>query len=103
AALVLHTPVGAPFFAWVKSGFDALTASSNAGAEFVFGNLTKFFLIQNVVAPGADGQLAPVESYPISAVLAFNVLPVIIFVSALAALLQHLGVVQAIVRGMAWL
>lgn len=100
--LVLRTPVGAPFFNWVKAGFDVLTSASHEGAEFVFGNLSEFFLIERVLVPGAEG-MEPVEPFAISAVVAFQVLPVIIFVSGLSAILQHLGVIQAVVRGMAWL
>lgn len=101
--VVLRTGFGETFFAWIKAGFDLVTNASNAGAEFLFGNLTKFFLIEHVLAPGADGQIAPASPFAVNAVMAFNVLPVIIFVSGLSAVLQHLHVIQAVVRAMAWL
>jgi len=100
--IVLRTGAGRAFFDAVRAAFDVLTAASTAGAEFVFGNLTHFFILQNVLAPGADGQLTPQATYPMSAVIAFNVLPVIIFVAGVAGILQHLGVVQAVIRGIAW-
>ncbi len=100
--LVLRTPIGAPFFNWVKAGFDVITSASGEGAQFVFGNLSKFFLIESVLVPGAVG-LEPAGPLTVNAVVAFHVLPVIIFVSGLSATLQHLGVIQAVVRGMAWL
>jgi CNT family concentrative nucleoside transporter len=101
--LLLRAGIGLVFFDWVKRGFDLLSDASNAGASFLFGNLTQFFLLDRALVPGADGQLAPVEPFAISAVMAFKVLPVIIFVSGVAAVLQHWGVIQAVVRGMAWL
>jgi concentrative nucleoside transporter, CNT family len=102
AVIVLKTAFGAPFFAWVKSGFDVITASSDAGAQFVFGNLATFFFVEKM-SPGPDGAMLSEGLFPISAVIAFRVLPVIIFVSALSAILQHLRIIQTVVRGMAWL
>jgi CNT family concentrative nucleoside transporter len=101
--LVLRTPFGVPFFEGVRGAFDVLTQASEAGASFVFGNLTKVIILGQGTAIGADAVPTVQEPMVISAVLAFRVLPVIIFVSALAGILQHLGIIQAVVRGMAWL
>jgi CNT family concentrative nucleoside transporter len=101
--LILRTAFGEALFTWVRAGFDVITAASTAGAEFVFGNLSRFFLVSSALVPGPDGNLAPTEPFAINAVIAFNVLPVIIFVSALAAILLHLGVTQRVVRAMAFL
>lgn len=60
-----------------------LTDATLAGAKFVFGSLA------------TDQQ--------IGAVVAFQVLPVIILVSAISAMLYHVGVIQVLVRAMAWL
>ncbi|MBI2423047.1 MAG: NupC/NupG family nucleoside CNT transporter [Candidatus Hydrogenedentes bacterium] len=100
--IVLRTGFGAAFFSGVKTGFDTITAASGEGARFVFGNLSQFFLLSPDAVVGFDGQPVGTSPFPISAVIAFNVLPVIIFVSALSAMLQHLGVIQVVVRGMAW-
>lgn len=100
--LVLRTGAGRWFFQGVKQAFDLVTDASEAGATFVFGNLTQVFVLERVLVPGATG-LEPVDMFPVAAVLAFKVLPVIIFVSGIAGMLQHLGVVQAIVRALAWL
>lgn len=99
--LVLRTQVGSRFFEVVKTGFSVITDASRAGAQFVFGNLTDFFLIERVYQPGADG-LQAVDNFAVSAVFAFQVLPLIIFVTAASAVLQHLGIVQFVVRGIAW-
>src|SRR5690606_12918057 len=100
--LVLRTSAGRWCFQGVRQGFDLLTEASAAGASFVFGNLTRVFVLEHVLVPGAGG-LEPAGMFPVAALMAFQVLPVIIFISGLSGILQHLGVVQAVVRGMAWL
>lgn len=103
ALLVLRTPFGRPFFDSVNQAFDVLTEASDAGARLLFGNLGQLFLIDGHVVLGPDGQPISSEPFPIKAMMAFHVLPVIIFVSGVAAVLQHLGVIQAVIQGMAWL
>ncbi|MBI1319999.1 MAG: hypothetical protein GC168_13805 [Candidatus Hydrogenedens sp.] len=98
--LILRTPFGAPFFDTVRAGFELITAASNEGAKFLFGNLTQFFLLDSALVPGPEG-MQRVDSFAISAVVAFRVLPTIIFVASLAAVLQHIGVVQLLVGGIA--
>ena len=66
---------------FVKSVLD----TALVGSEFVFG--------AKLVA--ADG--------PAGFVFAFRVLPTVIFVAALFAVLYHLGVMQWVVRGFAWI
>jgi CNT family concentrative nucleoside transporter len=102
ALLILHTWFGRWFFEGVRHAFDIITASSAAGAQFVFGNLSKVILIGEGTVLGGSGP-EPLSPLVIAPVIAFQVMPLIIFVSALSAMLQHLGVVQAIVRAMAWL
>ncbi|MBP8129948.1 MAG: NupC/NupG family nucleoside CNT transporter [Candidatus Hydrogenedentes bacterium] len=102
ALLVLRTGFGRAFFDGVKRAFDVITEASDAGARFVFGNLYRVFIIDKVTVIGAQGPESA-DNFAVSAVLAFHVLPVIIFVSALAAILQHFGIIQAVVRAMAWL
>lgn len=67
--------------AWVES----ILACAAEGARFVFGAA--------LVDPAG----------PAGFVFAFRVLPTIIFVSALFSVLYHLGVMQVVVRGVAWL
>jgi len=66
--------------AWVNS----ILACALDGARFLFGD--------KLVA--ADG--------PAGFVFAFRVLPTIVFVAALFAVLYHLGVMQFVLRGVAW-
>jgi nucleoside permease NupC len=81
--LILRTEAGYTFFAWVKSGFDVVMAATQQGAQFLFGNLTKAFLLENVLVPGPEG-LVRENIFPISAVLAFRILPMIIFIATYA-------------------
>lgn len=75
---VLQTEIGRGLFNGARSFFEKIIGFSDAGAKMVFGSLfTK-------------------ESF------ALNVLPPIIFVSAVLAILFHFGIMQRIVRGMAW-
>jgi CNT family concentrative nucleoside transporter len=82
AALVLLVPGGRDVFDALGRGFVMILGFVNAGSNFIFGSLmdtTKFGFI-----------------------FAFQVLPTIIFFAALMGVLYHLGVMQLIVRGMAW-
>ena len=82
AALVLLVPGGRDAFNMLGDGFVKILGFVGAGSGFIFGSLmdtTKFGFI-----------------------FAFQVLPTIIFFAALMGVLYHLGVMQAIVRAMAW-
>jgi len=94
ALLVLKTDAGRSFFLVVNDVFVALIGYTNAGAYFVFGSLV------NPVIPvegGGGGTINMVAHF------AFSVLPTIIFFSALMTILYYLGIMQWIVRGVAWL
>jgi CNT family concentrative nucleoside transporter len=83
------TPFGWPkdFFTWVSSFFVIILNFTTEGATFVFGDLAK--------PPGADGSLG--------FFFAFQVLPTIIFFASLMSILYYLGIMQAVVKGMAWI
>lgn len=82
AALVLLVPGGKDVFDAIGHGFVKILSFVNAGSTFIFGNLMD------------------VKTYGF--IFAFQVLPTIIFFAALMGVLYHLGVMQAIVRAMAW-
>ena len=82
AAVVLLVPGGRDVFDLLGQGFVRLLGFVNAGSEFIFGSLMN------------------VETYGF--IFAFQVLPTIIFFAALMGVLYHLGVMQAVVRAMAW-
>jgi concentrative nucleoside transporter, CNT family len=81
AVIILKTRAGFLFFDLARRAFDAVIGFSDKGAEFVFGKL--------------------VNDYGIGAIIAFKVLPLIIFVSSLSSILYYLGVIQFIVGVMA--
>jgi CNT family concentrative nucleoside transporter len=80
--IVLDTPLAGIFFRYAEGAVKFLTDATLAGATFVFGTLA--------------------NDYKTNALMAFQVLPLIIFVSSLAAILYHLRVIQAVVYAMTW-
>src|SRR5262245_60244739 len=81
ALFVLKTNLGQLVFSWLGAQVTRILDLSSVGSEFVFGGL------------GAKGAGPP----GIGFVLAFRVLPTIIFVAATFAVLYHLGIMQVIV------
>lgn len=82
AIFVLWVPAGARLFDAIASGFVTLIGFTNAGSEFVFGSM--------------------MNTDQFGFIFAFQVLPTIIFFSALMSCLYHLGVMQKVVGVMAW-
>jgi CNT family concentrative nucleoside transporter len=93
AILVLKTGIGRAFFSTVNDVFVALISYTNSGAHFLFGAL----IDPTVTVTDAGG-----EAVPLAANFAFSVLPTIIFFSSLMALAYYLGVMQKVVKGVAW-
>jgi len=91
AMAVFLTGAGDVLFAGAASAFRFLMEASNAGAEFLFGGL-----VTDTATKG--GEAVPLG---IGATVAFQVLPLVIFFSALAGVLYHLGVTQLVVRALA--
>ncbi|HNW59957.1 MAG TPA: nucleoside transporter C-terminal domain-containing protein [bacterium] len=85
AFLVIKTDVGREIFAWISKLFVTLFSFAADGAQFVFGPLAR---------GSGEGSLG--------VIFAFQVLPTIIFFASFMAVLYHLGVMQKIVQGMAW-
>jgi concentrative nucleoside transporter, CNT family len=103
ALFILKTPMGAGLFALLNTLVVALLGFTVEGARFIFGDL-----VFNTVPVGTGEAGSPVmEETPgmvarTGAFFAFNVLPTIIFFSSLMSLLYHLGIMQLLVRGVAW-
>ena len=70
-------------FEWIGQRFIDLLGFTQAGSEFLFGGMLN------------------VESFGF--IFAFQVLPTIIFFSALTSVLFYLGLIQKVVKGMGWL
>ena len=89
AALLLKLPLAATLFAELNRGVVAVQHATEAGSTFVFGFL-------------GGGPVPYQETHPgASVVLAFRILPLIIVVSALAALLTYWRILPAVVAGLA--
>lgn len=84
ALLILKVPGVSNVFDWISEGFRAILQFTQAGAGFLFGGL-----VQDQNAFGY--------------IFAFQVLPTIVFFSALTAILYYFGILQKVVYGMAWL
>ncbi len=104
--IVLKTTVGRALFRGANAVFTRLLGFTEEGARFIFGNL----VTNNVpVGPvtGPPAQSAPIASVEMwantGAFFAFTVLPTIIFFSSLMSVLYYLGIMQRVVKGIAWL
>ena len=82
AILVLKVEWVNTLFSFVSRGFVTLLEFTMAGSEFMFGQLV---------------DLSQTEY-----IFAFQVLPVIVFFSALTSLFYYLGILQRLVYGFAW-
>ena len=83
ATLVLKVPYGRDVFNTIATGFVKLLDFVNVGSRFIFGDF--------------------MDTSKFGFVIAVQVLPTIIFFASLTSVLYHLGVMQKIVSGMAWL
>lgn len=81
--LILRVPFINGIFDYLASFFRNVLNYTEAGAQFMFGNL-----------------ITDLDSF--GYIFAFQVLPTIVFFSALSAVLFYLGILQKIVFGMAW-
>lgn len=84
AVLILKVPFVNTAFDTVAKLFERTLSYSAAGAEFMFGNL-----------------VTDMNSF--GYIFAFQVLPTIVFFSALSAILYYFGILQKIVYGLAWI
>ncbi len=96
ALLVLKTEWGRGFFRVVNRIFLSAIDFTNQGAGFLFGALIGG-PVPVVGATGGEG-----GTVPMSAMLAFSVLPTIVFFSSLMALAYYLGIMQRVVKSVAW-
>jgi CNT family concentrative nucleoside transporter len=103
ALLILKTPAGEAFFTWINTVIVSLLGFTEAGARFLFGNLVVNNVPVGIGEPGS-GPVTPIVGTVANtgAFFAFNVLPTIVFFSSLMTMLYYFGVMQAVVKGMAW-
>jgi CNT family concentrative nucleoside transporter len=80
---VLRFQFGQRALAWAGGVINSMLASTYAGTTLLFGELGK-------------------QHSSFGTIFAFQVLPTIIFISAFFAVLYHIGLMQWIIRGFAW-
>lgn len=90
AIFMLKTSVGQWLFQQVNQVVSKLMSFVEAGSGFLF-----------TIRESVDGA-APVPNTSLLTTFAFGVLPTIIFFSTLMAVLYHLGVMQVLVKSIAW-
>ncbi len=83
ALLILKVPGVSLLFDYIAKGFEKVLSFSASGAEFLFGGLV-------------------MDTNTFGFIFAFQVLPTIVFFSALSAILYYFGILQKVVYGMAW-
>lgn len=110
ALLLLRTPWGGAFFAGARVVIARILGFTDAGTAFLFGNLFRGneSLIQ-YITPGPEGGYVQItnsvtgELMPLGTIFAIHILPTVIFFSSLMAILYHLGVMQKLIAGVAWI
>ncbi|HWG20857.1 MAG TPA: nucleoside transporter C-terminal domain-containing protein [Terracidiphilus sp.] len=93
AFLVLRFSFGQRFMETAGDVVNKMLSATFAGTRILFGEL-------GLPNAGAFGKVIAPSS---GSIFAFQVLPTIIFISAFFAVLYHIGVMQWIIRGMAWI
>ena len=97
AFLVLRFSYGQNFMSSAGQVVQNMLAATTAGTKILFGEL-------GLPNAGAFGEVLAQNGHPnAGSIFAFQVLPTIIFISAFFALLYHIGVMQIIIRALAWL
>jgi len=87
ALLVFRLPAGVVIFSWVNDAALRVLSFAKEGMYFVFGPLS--------ISPGETGQMGEVSP---GFILAFQVLPSIIFFSSLVSLLYYLNIIPGLIR-----
>ena len=90
AGLLLKVPLAVALLSGVNRAVAALQTATDAGTALVFGFLGG--------APLPFAETATGSTF----ILAFRAFPLVLVISAIAALLVHWGVLQRIVGGLAW-
>ncbi len=103
ALIILWTPPGRWLFDAARLIIHRVLSFTDEGASFLFGNI-----YNGIVSNGASGPVQVMDGTTgdymnLGLVFAFHILPTVIFFGSLMSVLYHLGVVQRIVKGFAWI
>lgn len=105
--LILKTGPGQAVFFYAKAAIIKLLGFTDAGASFLFGNIYRGEqgIVSQLRGPGPfqlrDGLTG--NFVDIGIIFAFHILPTIIFFASLMGILYHLGLMQKVVQGIAWI
>lgn len=109
ALLILKTAPGRWFFDLARDAVTRILSFTDIGAAFLFGNLYRGTpeIAKNVPPTNVTGHIQVIdgttgEFVNLGVIVAIHIIPTIIFFSSLMAVLYHLGVMQRLVGGMAW-
>ena len=103
ALLILQTRLGHGLFEGARAAINQVLSYTDDGARFLFGQLYNGIVPVQGQGPVMYTDGASGDVLQLGYVFAFHILPTIIFFGALMSVLYHLGIVQFIVRGIAWL
>jgi CNT family concentrative nucleoside transporter len=96
AFLVLRFDYGQRLMASAGQVVQNMLAATFAGTKILFGEL-------GMPNAGVFGDVLAKNGHPnAGSIFAFQVLPTIIFISAFFAVMYHIGLMQIIIRGLAW-
>lgn len=90
AVFILKIPIGKSIFAWLGNGVTQILNFSQAGAAFVFGPLVNSANMSKAFGSGNEF------------IFFFNIIPTIIFVAVLVSVAYYLGIMQRIVKLIAY-
>ncbi len=98
-AIVLSPAVSDFFYTVINGAVNQLLAWSAEGSHFLFGSTEPHYIL---MPDGTQQTFAGKVSPPVKT-FAFWILPTVIFFSSLMSLLYYLGVMQILVKAVAWL
>ncbi|QDU55648.1 NupC/NupG family nucleoside CNT transporter [Aeoliella mucimassa] len=90
ALLILRTTTGLEFFEWLGTLFQGMMNFVDEGSAVLF------------ALNGSPEDIGSTPRLALLSAFAFGVLPTIIFFSSLMSVLYHLGIMQLVVRGLAF-
>ena len=91
AVFILKIPIGKSIFAWLGDAVTQILNFSQAGAAFVFGPLVNSANMSKAFGSGNEF------------IFFFNIIPTIIFVAVLVSVAYYLGIMQRVVKLIAYL
>lgn len=91
AIFILKIPLGKTIFAWLGDAITKILNFSQAGASFVFGPLVNTANMSKAFGNGNEF------------IFFFNIIPTIIFVAVLVSVAYYLGIMQRLVKLIAYL